>query len=319
MIEINNKSFWIKSLKWPIDNLRITSLSEQNHYRTLRVNLYGRGSMPSSVIVRKCNFETKRCTYDYLMLKYFNQNSSYPSPRLYYAKDDDAKKESILVIEDLHTKFKSFESNYSFSSKEENIFFSNLALLNKTKIKKGELKAKLSFMTQPIYTQLMPLEVLASIEKLIIAGIINQEQGNLLKTTTLPYLGEVIKVLSSLPLRISIRLFSPDHIVIDKNETEAIFVNYNYFGVGNCLDTFVAIEKSLRENSKQQSLNAYIKRMNFKNNTEYEIVDLLKIIRLSHALSIIINWDYKNKKTINKSLFDSLMCDISLAIELFNP
>ncbi len=317
MISIANKTFWVKTMKWPINDLKVQTLSDQDIYNTKRVTLYGRGSMPATVITRSCKANVHRCSYDAMMLRFFNQSFLYPSPKLYYAKVDDAKKESTLIVEDMHPKYKSFSENHVFTVKEEAALLKNLKILNNYKLNKQDFQNTLAFMKDAMRYTLTPVEVLARIGALEEGSIITREQATLLKSISIPYLTSAIRTLEMLPLKISIRNFSPTHIVIDKNDSEVIFVNYNYFALGNSFETYVSISKYIPKDRRDAFLNLYLESINFKNKTQLNLNELVGLIKFAISLNKVLTFEEIQKRAINKNTFDSLLESIKLVKNIF--
>src|SRR6056297_2328409 len=165
MVNFLNKTFWHKQFHWPIENLKISILKKTDHYVTNRITFHGVGSIPSSVIVKHFldNDKSSHISYyekhkqENLFYQYLQRTKFYPSPRLYYAQLDDAKRESLLIIEDLHPRFKVFKANHEFNSIETNALIKSINLLTSHKLSRNIINKELYFLKRPIYTNITPV------------------------------------------------------------------------------------------------------------------------------------------------------------------
>jgi len=304
MIDLSSKSFWHKNFHWPIESIKISNLKENRHFITSRVKFYGVGSIPSSVIVKhyKDNHKQsssslyKKHKQENLFYQYLQQTSFYPSPRLYYAELDDAKRESILIIEDLHPRFKVFKANHEFNSIETNALIKSINLLTSHKLSRNIINKELYFLKRPIYTNITPVDTLISLKKAYEYGKLSFNDFNAVASNVIPLLSKIIKLLKSFPLTIALDKFSPTYFAMATNHSDSILINYRHLRIGNILDNVVAVfNKSTFNDDYVQYIFRYLNIINFKNKNRLSDIDLVKINTLAHKLSALIECEEFDK------------------------
>lgn len=300
VVDISNKIFWHKQFHWPIDDLKISNLKEASHYKTKRITFYGRGSIPSSVIVKyyldNNNLNSiqqyKKHKQENLLMQYLQKRKIYPSPKLYYARVNDAKRESLLIIEDLHPQFIVLKSNHLLTSPESNALIDNLNLLLRQKISRKTVLSELSFLKKPIHTIITPLEVDNALRRITQLNKLSTTEFNAIASNTIPLLPKIIKLLKSFKFAIVLEDFSPTYLALSTNHKSSIFINYKHFRIGNILDNVVAIfGKEVFTDNHIKYLYNYLEKSNFRNKSGLSDIDLVKVNTYAHKLTKIIECD----------------------------
>ncbi len=314
MVNFSKKTFWRKQFHWPIENLKISNLKESANYTTNRITFYGVGSIPSSVIVKHYLDNDKSshisCYKKYkqenLFYQYLQKTNFYPSPRLYYAQLDDAKRESLLIIEDLHPKFIIFKIGHLFTSNECNALINSLNMLSAHKINKKIISTDLNFFKKPIYTIITPLDVAYSLKKAYQYGKISRKDFSSVSSNIIPLLPIIIKILKSLPLTIALEDFLPTYFAMSTDHKSSILINYRHLRIGNILDNVVSIfNRSIFNDDYVQYIFRYLKSTNFKNKKGLSDIDLVKINTLAHKLVKLI--EHKKFEELNLDFISSLI------------
>ncbi|MFP4457480.1 MAG: hypothetical protein ACLFPS_07460 [Clostridia bacterium] len=314
MVDFLNKSFWRKQFHWPIENLKISNLKEEDNYITSRITFYGVGSIPSSVIVKhyldnnksSSISQYKKYKQENLFYQYLQKSKFYPFPRLYYAHLNDAKRESLLIIEDLHPKFIIFKNGHTFTNYECNALINSINILSSHKINKEIISKDLNFLKKPIYTIITPLDVAYSLKKAHQYGKLSKNDFNAISANTIPFLLRVIKILDSFPLTIALENFSPTYFAMSTDHRSSILINYRHLRIGNILDNIVAIfNRSIFSDDYVQYIFRYLKSANFKNKKGLSDIDLVKINTFAHKLAYLIEYD--NYEDLNLNFMSSLI------------
>jgi hypothetical protein len=297
MIDISAKSFWHKQFHWPIETIKINRLKETTNYITSRVKFYGVGSIPSSVIVKHYEDKDKQSSYsifekfrqENLFYQYLQKNNFYPSPRLYYAQLNDAKRESLLIIEDLHPKFKVFQNNHTFSNVETNALINSINILSNHKLSKKSINQSLFFLNKPIYTAITPIDTAIALKKAFNYNKLSMHDFNAVASNIIPLLPKIIKLLKDYSLTIALDNFSSTYFAMSPDHRNSILINYRHLRIGNVLDNVVSVfNKSIFNDDYVQYVFRYLNIVNFKNKNGLSDIDLVKINTLAHKLAKLI-------------------------------